>query len=133
MLDILSKYPSNFITIIYQIQKKFIKIYTQTITKIFTPYHNKNLTPISWCRVNTSLAGRSWELMPILACLYCIFIVILQKASCKNGISKMNKPVKVYINNPSLIRALAPGHVNYGTVRETFFLISLPAVKMPGY
>jgi uncharacterized protein len=42
-----------------------------------------------------------------------------------HGISKMNKPDKVYLNNPNLIRALAPGHVNPGTVRETFFLNQL--------
>ena len=47
MLDIISKYPSNFMTIIYQIQKKFTKIYTQTITKISTPYPYKISHPIS--------------------------------------------------------------------------------------
>jgi uncharacterized protein len=42
-----------------------------------------------------------------------------------HGINKMNKPDKVFLNNSNLIRALAPGHVNPGTVRETFFLNQL--------
>lgn len=47
-----------------------------------------------------------------------------------HGISKMNKPDKVFLNNPNLIRALAPGHVNPGTVRETFFLNQLKAFHL---
>jgi uncharacterized protein len=47
-----------------------------------------------------------------------------------HGISKMNKPDKVYLNNPNLIRALAPGHLNPGTVRETFFLNQLKACHL---
>jgi len=37
------------------------------------------------------------------------------------GIAKMNKPEKVYLNNPNLIYALSEKTVNIGTVRETFF------------
>ncbi len=45
-------------------------------------------------------------------------------------ISKMNKPDKVYLNNPNLIRALSPGRVNPGTVRETFFINQLKAYHL---
>ena len=37
------------------------------------------------------------------------------------GIAKMNKPDKVYLNNPNLIYALGEDNANVGTVRETFF------------
>lgn len=37
------------------------------------------------------------------------------------GIAKMNKPDKVYLNNPNLIFALSENNANVGTVRETFF------------
>jgi predicted AAA+ superfamily ATPase len=41
------------------------------------------------------------------------------------GISKMNKPEKVYLNNPNLMFALTDTQVNAGTVRETFFFNQL--------
>jgi predicted AAA+ superfamily ATPase len=37
------------------------------------------------------------------------------------GISKMNKPEKVYLNNTNLFYALTLGPVNPGSIRETFF------------
>ena len=37
------------------------------------------------------------------------------------GISKMNKPEKVYLNNANLLYTLANNQVNTGSVRETFF------------
>jgi len=37
------------------------------------------------------------------------------------GISKMNKPEKIYLNNPNLFYALASVPPNPGTIRETFF------------
>lgn len=40
-------------------------------------------------------------------------------------ISKMNKPEKVYLNNPNLIYTLTDSTVNTGTSRETFFFNQL--------
>lgn len=37
------------------------------------------------------------------------------------GISKLNKPGKIYLNNPNLAYAITDTHVNKGTLRETFF------------
>lgn len=37
------------------------------------------------------------------------------------GISKLNKPEKVYLNNPNLVYALTESVPNIGTIRETFF------------
>lgn len=37
------------------------------------------------------------------------------------GVSKMNKPEKIYLNNTNLAHALAGGQVNTGSIRETFF------------
>ena len=37
------------------------------------------------------------------------------------GISKLNKPEKVYLNNPNLVYALTESVPNIGTLRETFF------------
>lgn len=41
------------------------------------------------------------------------------------GISKMNKPEKVYLNNPNLIYTLTDSSINTGTSRETFFFNQL--------
>ena len=38
------------------------------------------------------------------------------------GISTLGKPDKIYLDNPNLAAALAPGKVDVGTQRETFFL-----------
>jgi len=37
------------------------------------------------------------------------------------GISLLQKPNKIYLNNTNLMFALAPGHPDIGTLRETFF------------
>ncbi len=50
------------------------------------------------------------------------------------GISKMNKPDKIYFNNANLLNALQTMPVNKGTVRETFFynqLSGLHKVELP--
>lgn len=41
------------------------------------------------------------------------------------GINKMNKPEKVYLNNPNLIFTLTDSSINTGTSRETFFFNQL--------
>jgi len=46
-------------------------------------------------------------------------LALLQSAT--HGISKMNKPEKVYLDNASLMFALAGTQANPGTIRETFF------------
>jgi predicted AAA+ superfamily ATPase len=38
-----------------------------------------------------------------------------------NGISKLQKPQKIYLENTNLMQVLAPNNVNIGNVRETFF------------
>lgn len=45
-------------------------------------------------------------------------LMLLQ--SRKKGISRMNKPDKVYLNNTNLMYALSDTTVNTGTLRETF-------------
>ena len=41
------------------------------------------------------------------------------------GVASLAKPDKLYLNNPNLIYALAPGVEHLGTIRETFFLNQL--------
>ena len=60
------------------------------------------------------------------------YLYLLEKAdllmllqSSKHGISKMNKPEKIYLNNPNLVNSLADNQSNQGTLRETFFLNQL--------
>jgi uncharacterized protein len=50
-------------------------------------------------------------------------LVLLQTST--QGISKMNKPEKIYLNNPNLVYSLAENLSNQGTLRETFFLNQL--------
>ena len=38
-----------------------------------------------------------------------------------NGISKLQKPQKIYLENTTLMQILSPSNVNIGNVRETFF------------
>jgi len=38
-----------------------------------------------------------------------------------SGISKLQKPQKIYLENPNLMQILSPNNVNIGNVRETFF------------
>lgn len=51
-------------------------------------------------------------------------ILLLLHADTK-GISRLNKPEKVYLNNPNQFNALSEGPVNKGSIRETFFFIQL--------
>ncbi len=39
-----------------------------------------------------------------------------------SGITKLQKPDKLYLDNTNLIYALSPDNANFGNVRETFFL-----------
>ncbi len=50
-------------------------------------------------------------------------LILLQTGT--PGISKMNKPEKIYFNNPNLVNSLADNQSNQGTLRETFFLNQL--------
>lgn len=54
-------------------------------------------------------------------------LLLLLKSGTK-GISKMNKPEKVYLNNPNLLYALTQGMANAGNIRETFFFNQLHTV-----
>lgn len=47
--------------------------------------------------------------------------------SAQKGVSAMQKPDKIYLDNPNLIYALAPQNANPGTLRETFFFNQLSA------
>ncbi len=47
--------------------------------------------------------------------------LLLLLQSNTHGISKLNKPEKVYLNNPNLIHALSDKNINTGNLRETFF------------
>jgi uncharacterized protein len=51
-------------------------------------------------------------------------LLMLLQANTR-GISKMNKPEKIYLNNPNLMFALADVKINAGTVRETFLFNQL--------
>ena len=60
------------------------------------------------------------------------YLYLLEKADMlmllqtdTQGISKMNKPEKIYLNNPNLIYTLADSSANMGTSRETFFFNQL--------
>lgn len=60
------------------------------------------------------------------------YLYLLEKADLlmllqtnTHGISKMNKPEKIYLNNPNLVNLLADNQSNQGTLRETFFLNQL--------
>jgi predicted AAA+ superfamily ATPase len=50
-------------------------------------------------------------------------LILLQTSA--HGISKMNKPEKIYLNNSNLVYALGDDRSNQGTLRETFFLNQL--------
>ena len=51
-------------------------------------------------------------------------LLILLQAGTRS-ISKMNKPEKIYLNNPNLINSLTFTRPSMGTLRETFFLNQL--------
>lgn len=45
--------------------------------------------------------------------------------SNSQGITRLQKPEKIYLENPNLMYALNPSHANTGNVRETFFMNQL--------
>jgi len=51
----------------------------------------------------------------------------------KSGISKMNKPDKIFLNNPNLMFALSGTAVNAGSLRETFIYNQLNESYMVTY
>jgi hypothetical protein len=66
------------------------------------------------------------------------YIYILERARMLNllhsrhkGISALQKPEKIYLENTNLAFALAPGKTDAGSLRETFFLNQLRA-PIPG-
>ena len=46
-------------------------------------------------------------------------VMLLEQDS--HGISRLNKPEKVYLENPNLLYAISDAVVNTGAIRETFF------------
>jgi len=58
-------------------------------------------------------------------------LILLQ--SSVHGISKMNKPEKIYLNNPNLSTTLVAANANHGTLRETFFLNQLQVLHTINY
>lgn len=50
-------------------------------------------------------------------------VILLQTSTY--GISKINKPEKIYLNNPNLVNTLSDIQSNQGTLRETFFINQL--------
>lgn len=58
-------------------------------------------------------------------------LMLLQNST--HGMSKMNKPEKVYFNNPNLISSLASNMPQSGTVRETFFMNQLQVLHHVQY
>lgn len=66
------------------------------------------------------------------------YIYILERARLLNllhsrhkGVSSLQKPDKIFLENPNLAFALAPNNTDLGNLRETFFLNQLQA-PMPG-
>lgn len=60
------------------------------------------------------------------------YLRMLEKASIvtllykdTRGISFMNKPEKIFLNNPNIIHALQKSDINLGSLRETFFMSML--------
>jgi uncharacterized protein len=51
--------------------------------------------------------------------------VIILLYSAKKGVSALNKPEKVYLNNPNLAFLFAASSTNIGNLRETFFINQL--------
>jgi len=55
-------------------------------------------------------------------------LILLQSGA--HGISKMNKPEKIYLNNPNLVHTLVENKFNQGTLRETFFINQLQVIHL---
>lgn len=65
------------------------------------------------------------------------YIYLLERARLLNlmhsrhrGVSSLQKPEKIYLENTNLTYALAPNQVNHGSLRETFFLNQLSAPQL---
>jgi predicted AAA+ superfamily ATPase len=50
-------------------------------------------------------------------------VILLFLLQC--GFGKMNKPEKIYLNNPNMVHSLTDTPSNQGTLRETFFVNQL--------
>lgn len=68
------------------------------------------------------------------------YLFLLQRADLvlllhtdTHGISRMNKPEKIYLNNPNMIFALGETQVNTGSLRETVFYNQLQPVHQIRY
>lgn len=59
-------------------------------------------------------------------------LLLLLRSGTK-GISKMNKPEKIYLNNTNLFHALSQEQANKGNMRETFFYNQLHAGHKVSY
>ncbi len=59
--------------------------------------------------------------------------LLLLLRNSTHGLSKMNKPEKVYFNNPNLIFSLASKMPQTGTIRETFFMNQLQLIHHVQY
>jgi hypothetical protein len=58
-------------------------------------------------------------------------LMLLQKDT--GGINRLNKPEKVYLNNPNLMLAITSNAINIGTLRETFFYNQLKVKHIVNY
>ena len=64
-------------------------------------------------------------------CLYLYFLeeahIIINLYKDAKGITQLQKPNKIFLENTNLQYALSPLHANVGNVRETFFINQLRA------
>lgn len=58
--------------------------------------------------------------------------LIISLRSSAKGVSALQKPDKLYLNNPNLVYALSPHEAAVGTLRETFFYNQLRAIAKEG-
>jgi hypothetical protein len=59
--------------------------------------------------------------------------LLLLLRSDTSGISQLNKPEKIYLNNPNFMYALTERIANIGTIRETFFFNQLMVKHVVNY
>ena len=59
--------------------------------------------------------------------------LLLLLRSDTSGISQLNKPEKIYLNNPNLMYAITDRMANIGTIRETFFFNQLMVKHVVNY
>lgn len=75
-------------------------------------------------KLSTELSISRGYLSNYLTYLHKAGIITLLHSSAK-GMSLLNKPDKIYLNNPSLLYALSDSRINEGNKRETFFISQL--------